>query len=155
MARHGHTWPSMAMHGHAWPDMAMSGRAWPHTAMIYGTFSMRSSFWFSSRCAKLRGNMENQGFTLFAFLPSYLGVSGSLVYFKRQGLKRSIVWYKNFLILCLVAWYSTVFVLKSMKIHGNPCKSTRSTLQNVICYRMSVARASGTTCGSVFGRFCV
>ena len=42
-----------------------------------------------------------------------------------------------------------------MEIHGNPCRSTRSTLQNLICYRMSVSRASGTPCGSVFGRFCV
>ena len=43
----------------------------------------------------------------------------------------------------------------SMETHGNPCRSTRSTLQNLICYRMSVSRASGTPCGSVFGRFCV
>ena len=42
-----------------------------------------------------------------------------------------------------------------MEIHGNPCRSTRSTLQNLICYRMSVSRASGTPCDSVFGRFCV
>ena len=42
-----------------------------------------------------------------------------------------------------------------MEIHGNPCRSTGSTLQNLICYRMSVSRASGTPCGSVFGRFCV
>ena len=44
---------------------------------------------------------------------------------------------------------------KCMETDGNPCKSTRSTLQNLICYRMSVSRASGTPCGSVFGRFCV
>ena len=50
--------------------------------------------------------------------------------------------------LCLNPW-------KSMEIHWNPWKSTRSTLQNLICYRMSVSRASGTPCGSVFGRFCV
>ena len=42
-----------------------------------------------------------------------------------------------------------------METHGNPCRSTRSTLQNLICYRMSVSRASGMPCGSVFGRFCV
>ena len=41
-----------------------------------------------------------------------------------------------------------------LEIHGNPCRSTRSTLQNWICYRMSVSRASGTPCGSVFVRFC-
>ena len=42
-----------------------------------------------------------------------------------------------------------------MEIHGNPYRITRSTLQNLICYRTSVSRASGTPCGSVFGRFCV
>ena len=75
--------------------------------------------------------------------------------FKRPGLKRSIVWYKKLLISCLVARYSTFFVFESMEIHWNPWKSTRSTLQNLICYRMSVSRASGTPCGSVFGRFFV
>ena len=89
------------------------------------------------------------------FSHSYFGVSDSLVYSKRQGLKRSIDWYKKFLISCLVARNSAVFVFKSIKMHGNPCRSTRSTLQNLICYRMSVSRASGTPCGSVFGRFCV
>ena len=44
---------------------------------------------------------------------------------------------------------------KSIEVDGNPCRSTGSTLQNLICYRMSVSRASGTPCGSVFGRFCV
>ena len=103
----------------------------------------------------MRENPENQGFTFFGFLPPYLGVSDSLAYSKVLGLKRSIFWYKKFLISCLVARYSAVFVFKSMEIHGNPCRITRSTLQNLICYRMSVSRASGTPCGSVFGRFCV
>ena len=79
----------------------------------------------------------------------------TLAYAKRQGLKRSIDWYKRLLISCLVTRYSPVFVFKSMEINGNPCRSTRSTLQNLICYRTSVSRASGTPCGSVFGRFCV
>ena len=116
---------------------------------------MRSNFQFSFRCAKLRESPENQGFTFFAVLHSYFGVSGSLTYSKRQGLKRSVDWYKKCLISCLVAWYSAVFVWKSMQIHGNPCRSTRSTLQNLIGYRMSISKASGTPCGSVFGRFCV
>ena len=77
---------------------------------------MRSSFRFSFRCAKLRENPENQGFTFFAFLPPYLCVSDSLAYFKRRGLKRSIVWYEKFLISCLVARYSAVFVFKSMEV---------------------------------------
>ena len=111
--------------------------------------------YISFRCAKLRENPENLGFTFFAFLPPYLGVSDSLAYSKRQGLKRSIDWYKRFLISCLVARYSAVFVLKFMVILRNPCRSATSTLQNLICYRMSVSRASGTPCGSVFGRFCI
>ena len=78
---------------------------------------------FSFRCVKLRENPENQSFTFFAVLPPYLAVSDSLAYFKRRGLKRSIVWYKKFLISCLVARYSAVFVLKSMEIHENLWKS--------------------------------
>ena len=110
----------------------------------------------------------NQSFTFFALLPPYLGVSDSLAYLERRGLKRSIAWYKEFLISCLVARYSAFFGFnpwksfeihgnpwKYMEVHGNPCRITRSTLQNLICYRMSVSRASGTPCGSVFGRFCV
>ena len=50
--------------------------------------------------------------------------------------------------LCLNPW-------RSMEIYGNPYRITRSTLQNLICYRMSVSRASGMPCGLVFGRFCV
>ena len=38
---------------------------------------------FSIRCAKLLENPEDQGFTFFAFLPPYFGVSGSLVYLNR------------------------------------------------------------------------
>ena len=44
---------------------------------------------------------------------------------------------------------------RSIEIHGNPCRIARSTLQNLICYRMSVSRCPGTPCGSVFRRFCV
>ena len=61
----------------------------------------------------------NQRFTFFVFLPRYLAVSDSLAYFKRRGLKRSIASYKKFLISCLVACYSAVFVFKSMEIHGS------------------------------------
>ena len=71
----------------------------------------------SFRRAKLRENPENQGFTFFAVLPPYFGISDSLAYSKRRGLKRSIDWYKKILISCLVAWYSAVSVLKSMEIH--------------------------------------
>ena len=55
-------------------------------------------------------NPEKQCFTFFAFLPPYFGVSGSLVSRKRKSVKRSIDWYQKFLISCLAARYSTVFV---------------------------------------------
>ena len=71
----------------------------------------------------MRENPENLGFTFFGFLPPYLGVSDSLAYFTRRGLKRSIVSYQKFLISCLVARYSAFFVFKSMENHGNPWKS--------------------------------
>ena len=70
----------------------------------------------SFRCVKLRDNQEKRGFAFFAFLPPYLDVSDSLAYSKVLGLKRSIVWYKKFLISCLVARYSAVFVLRSMEV---------------------------------------
>ena len=104
---------------------------------------------------KIARKSRKPGFHVFCVFTSFLGVSDSLVYPKRRGLERSIAWYKKFLISCLVARYSAVFVFKSIEIHGNPCRITRSTLQNQICYRMSVSRAPGTPCGSVFGRFCV
>ena len=70
----------------------------------------------SFRCVKLRENPENQSFTFFAFLPPYIGVSDSLAYPIGKNLSRSIDWYKKFLISCLVARYSAVFVLKSMEV---------------------------------------
>ena len=123
MAMYGHAWPYMAMHGHIWPCMAIHGHAWPCMASKneknQQPTNKNPKIKISFRCAKLRDNPENQGFTFFAFLPPYLGVSDSLAYSKVLGLKRSIVWYKKFLISCLVARYSAVFVLKSMEIHGS------------------------------------
>ena len=120
MAMHGHTWPCMAIYGHAWPCMAMYGHAWPDMAIISSKRHSKSKKSYKInenpksrilfRCVKLRENPENQGFTFFGFLPPYLGVSDSLAYFKRRGLKRSIVSYKKFLISCLVARYSAAFV---------------------------------------------
>ena len=72
----------------------------------------------SFRCAKLRENPEHLGFTCLALLPPYSAVSDSLAYSKRQGLKRSIGWYKKLLLSILVAPYSAGFGLKSMEIHG-------------------------------------
>ena len=114
MARNGHIWPYMAMHGHAWPCMARHGHNFFKKAFKN---KENPTIEFSFRCVQLRENPENLGFTFFAFLPPYLGVSDLLAYFKRRGLKRSIVWYKNFLISCLVARYSAFYVFKSMEIH--------------------------------------
>ena len=55
-------------------------------------------------------NLEKQSFTFFAFLPPYIGVSGSLVSRMRKISMRSIDWYQKFLISCLAARYSAVFV---------------------------------------------
>ena len=65
---------------------------------------------FSIRALKLVATHEKLVFTFFAFLPPYIGVSGSLVSRQRKSVKRSIDWYSKFLISCLAAWYSTVFV---------------------------------------------
>ena len=59
---------------------------------------------------KIAENLEKQSFTFFAFLPPYIGVSGSLVSRMRKISMRSIDWYQKFLISCLAARYSTVFV---------------------------------------------
>ena len=34
------------------------------------------------------------------------------------------------------------------------CVSLKDSLQNSICYKMSISRASRTSCGSSYGRFC-
>ena len=70
---------------------------------------------FDSFCVealKMLENAEKPSFTFFAFLPPYIGVSGYLVSRKCKSVKRSIDWYQKFLIPCLAAWYSTVFVLR-------------------------------------------
>ena len=55
-------------------------------------------------------NHEKPGFTFFAFLPPYFGVSGFLVPGMRKISMRSIDWYQKFLTSCRVAWYSAVFL---------------------------------------------
>ena len=61
-------------------------------------------------------NNEKQSFTFFAFLPPYIGVSGSLVSGMRKSVKRSIDWYQKILISRLAALYSAVFVFFIVKI---------------------------------------
>ena len=72
---------------------------------------------FCVEVLKMAENHEKPGFTFFAFLPPYIGVSGSLVSGMRKSVKRSIDWSQKILISCLVARHSAVFVLKSMEIH--------------------------------------
>ena len=61
-------------------------------------------------------NLEKQSFTFFAFLPPYIGVSGSLVSRMRKISMRSIDWYQKFLISRLAALYSAAFVFFIVKI---------------------------------------
>ena len=65
---------------------------------------------------KMAENAEKQSFTFFAFLPPYIGVSGSLVSGMRKSVKRSIDWYQKFLISWLAARYSAVFVFYGRKV---------------------------------------
>ena len=120
-------------------------------------------------------NHEKQGFTFFAFLPPYIGVSGSLVSGNGQISMRSIDWYQKFLISRLAARYSIVFLLRRSKWLQ---KHHEKTMHYVFClftplYRcFNISRVSQTQdldeiyrlvskilnfmpCGSVFDRFCV
>ena len=65
---------------------------------------------FCLEALKMAENQEKLCFTFFAFLPPYIGVSDSLVSGMRKSVKRSIAWYRKFLISWLAARYSTVFV---------------------------------------------
>ena len=71
---------------------------------------------FYGEAVKMPENPEKQRFTFFAFLPPYIGVSGSLVSRKRKISMRSIDWYQKFLMSHLVARYSAVFVFYVVKI---------------------------------------
>ena len=78
-------------------------------------------------------NHEKQGFTFFAFLPPYIGVSDSLVSRNGQISMRSIDWYQKFLISRLAARYSTVFVFSwriSMKIYRKSGEDLAKNSQN-------------------------
>ena len=62
---------------------------------------------------KMAENAEKPGFTFFAFLPPYIGVSGFLAYPKGKNFSRSIDWYRKFFISCPLARYR-----KSMQKKG-------------------------------------
>ena len=80
-------------------------------------------------------NHEKPGFTFFAFLPPYFGVSGFLVSGMRKSMKRSIDWYQKFLISWLAARYSTVFVFSCL---WNVTIACGMLLLLVECYHCSV-----------------
>ena len=61
-------------------------------------------------------NAEKPGFTFFAFLPPYIGVSSFLVYPQGKNFSRSIDWYRKFFISCLLARY------RKLKIHRHIIK---------------------------------
>ena len=71
---------------------------------------------FCVEALKLAENREKDLLTFFAFLPPYIGVSGSLVSFMRKISMRSIDWYQKFLLSRLAARYSAVFVFFIVKI---------------------------------------
>ena len=52
---------------------------------------------------KMAESDEKRCFTFFAFLPPYIGVSGSPMFLKRWTSTRSIDWYRRFLISCHLA----------------------------------------------------
>ena len=72
-------------------------------------------------------NHEKPGFTFFAFLPPYFGISCSLVPGMRKISMRSIDWYQKFLISWLAARYTKIDenLRKSKKIYENLRKSTK------------------------------
>ena len=81
-------------------------------------------------------NHEKPCFTFFAFLPPYFGVSGFFVSGMRRSVTRSIDWYQKFLISCLAARYSTVFVLRRSKWLKIYWKSIENLLK--IYWKMAV-----------------
>ena len=60
---------------------------------------------FCVEALKMAENAEKPGFTFFAFLPPYIGVSSFLVYPQGKNFSRSIDWYRKFFISCLLARY--------------------------------------------------
>ena len=81
-------WPSYAP---GWPSYTQNGLVTPPYGDYVRTSLKNVRFFgkitvfydFSIRALKLAANHEKQVFTFFAFLPPYMGVSGSLVPRKR------------------------------------------------------------------------
>ena len=72
---------------------------------------------------KMAENAEKQGFTFFAFLPAYSGVSGFLAYPKGKNFSRSIDWYRKFFISCPLARYRKSMQKKRPLPCLNPCQN--------------------------------
>ena len=70
---------------------------------------------------KMPENAEKQKFYVFAFLPPYIGVSGTLVSRTCKISMRSIDWYQKFKISWLVARYSAGF-LSYMDYYYSPLR---------------------------------
>ena len=83
---------------------------------------------------KIAENLEKQSFTFFAFLPPYIGVSGSLVSRMRKISMRSIDWYQKFLISRLAARYSIVFVVPGRISENHHLKSIKNLRKSTKLY---------------------
>ena len=85
----GYLWKSMEIHGYPWKSMEIRGKF--------------------QQALKMIENREKQLFTLFGFLPPYIGILGFLAQPREKNFSRSIDWYQKFFISRLVARYSAPF----------------------------------------------
>ena len=74
--------------------------------------------WKFQQVFEMAENARKPGFTFFAFLPPYIGLSSFLVYPKVKNFSRSIDWYRKFFISCLLARY------RKLEIHGHIMKNS-------------------------------
>ena len=63
----GNPWKSVEIRGNPWKSVEIHGYPWK-------SLEIRGKF---QQALKLAENLEKQGFTFFAFLPSYIDISGS------------------------------------------------------------------------------
>ena len=105
METHGSPWKSMEVHGSPWKAMEIHGNPWKSMEVHGHPQKSMEILRKVQQVFKMAENIEKLGFTFFAFLPPYIGVSGFLAYPKEKNFSRSIDWYRKFFISCLVARY--------------------------------------------------
>ena len=110
--------------------------AWASTLYRKSLENPRKStdiLWKFQQVVEMAEKAEKPGFTFFAFLPPYIGVSSFLVYPQGKSFSRSIDWYRKFFISCLLARYRKFEICRHiMKIstgvrNGWKCRKTRFT----------------------------